>query len=125
VRASSACERVLGVRPDGVKAPEERKEPSVGGIRDGRGVMVARSCQYRLKRFGRYQSIEDMNVLEGFQTVVWGLVLVGDEGYSQTIGGCSFLTALARALGNRNGNHTHLKFLVRFQGSNQVLQRKL
>jgi hypothetical protein len=40
VKAASAWERVLGVRPDGVKAPEDRKEPSEGGMRDGRGLMV-------------------------------------------------------------------------------------
>jgi hypothetical protein len=44
VRASSACERVLGVRPAGVKVPEERKEPSVGGMRDGRGLIVVVVC---------------------------------------------------------------------------------
>jgi hypothetical protein len=40
VKAASASERVLGVRPDGVKAPDERKEPSVGGMRDGRGLIM-------------------------------------------------------------------------------------
>jgi hypothetical protein len=40
VKAFSAAARVLGVRPDGVNMPEERNEPSEGGIRDGRGLMV-------------------------------------------------------------------------------------
>jgi hypothetical protein len=40
VKAASASERVLGVRPDGVKAPDERKDPSVGGMRDGRGLIM-------------------------------------------------------------------------------------
>jgi hypothetical protein len=40
VKAASAWERVLGVRPEGVKAPDERKEPSVGGMRDGRELMM-------------------------------------------------------------------------------------
>jgi hypothetical protein len=48
MKAASAWERVLGVRPEGVKAPDERKEPSVGGMRDGRPLIVKMVYDYEV-----------------------------------------------------------------------------
>jgi hypothetical protein len=63
VKAVSAAARVLGVRPDGVNMPDERNEPSEGGMRDGRGLMVILYYEVLVAGIEEADCIQDLRVL--------------------------------------------------------------